>query len=340
MTSSPRRGALASGIAALSNWRLAALLLTATLLPGLLVASSLWPALRDGLGGTLAGDHILANDPLLAPADVFDFVHDKAAAIRGAWNAAWIAALLGVLVQIFFAGGFVRCLGRPAGARVGVLEFLDGSRRDFWHNLKCFALFALAAAITIGLWVAGMRALGRKLFENAAPGSGAFLFNVARLLGALLLYAALSLWHDFARAARRIAPGIGAWRGFGFAHRRLSGRRVRALGLFLFWLLLGGLVFLLLFSLGWTIPATTAAGTLALFGIQLATLSVRPFVRVGAWGSYLALLDQASSSPGPVAVSVPLEPPVLARETGPLPAEPADPSGSDYPGNIEGRDLR
>jgi hypothetical protein len=307
-----RRGTIRAGFSALANWRLAAILLIATVVPSVLVASAFWPALRDGLGGTLAGDHVLSNDPLLAPTDLVDFLYDRRSAVAGTLDAAWVAALAGVLVQIAFAGGFVRALGR--GGRARVADFVEGSLHDFWHNLKVFLLFALAAAIALGLWTSAGRGIAKKAFENSAPGTGGELaVRVVTIVGALLLFAALSLWQDFARAARRIAPGIGAWRAYGFARRRLAGRHTRALGLFAFWLVVGGAALLLLVAVSFALPASSGAGVLLLFAAQLAALSVRPLTRVAAWGSYIALLDQASAP----------DPQVLALSTAsPLPSSP------------------
>lgn len=323
MSAGRRRSVLRAGFDALAHWRFAALLLAVTLLPALLSASALWPALRDGFSQTLAGDHVLRNDPLLAPADVTDFFHAESPAIAGAWHAAWSAALFGILVQIFFTGGFVRSLNRPI--RPTVADFLEGSRRDFAHNLKCFLVFVVAAALVIGLWAAAVFGTGKKLLEGRPPGDPAFLaIRIIGIVIALLLYAILSLWHDFARAARRVDPRIRAWRAYGFARRRLSGRWSAAIGLFLFWVIVGSVAFLLLFALGWSLRAVSTAGVVLLFLVQLATLSVRPLVRVATWGSYIALLDRASFPPQSATVRVPPITPAPESEvasSAPLPDE-------------------
>ena len=74
---------------------------------------------------------------------------------------------------------------------------------------------------------------------------------------AVLLWGVLSLLYDFARAARRYAPAIGAWRGYGFARRALRGSWTRGLVLYLFWLLLGGAAWLAAIALAWTMPAAS-----------------------------------------------------------------------------------
>ncbi|MCP6756563.1 hypothetical protein NL533_33560, partial [Klebsiella pneumoniae] len=76
----------------------------------------------------------------------------------------------------------------------------------------------------------------------------------------------LSLHYDFARAARRYAPAIGAWRAWGFARRALRSSRARALGLFVFWLVAGGAVWLGLVAVAWSAPA---ASPIAIFGLFL-----------------------------------------------------------------------
>jgi hypothetical protein len=114
---------------------------------------------------------------------------------------------------------------------------------------------------------------------------------VATAVGALFLYAFFSLLQDFARAARRDGSAIGAWRAYGRARRILSGRWMRAFGLFLFWLLFGGALLLAGIALEWTAPAVSALAIALHVLIQVAVLAVRSAVRVAAWGSYLHLYD-------------------------------------------------
>ena len=75
--------ALASGFVALAAWRLASILTVWTVLPALLAASPLVPALRDAFSETLAGDHVLRNHPTFAATDAFDFLHDYRAVVAG-----------------------------------------------------------------------------------------------------------------------------------------------------------------------------------------------------------------------------------------------------------------
>lgn len=308
MNGRERAGSLAAGFAALLHWRLAALLIACTVLPALMAASSLVPALRASFAETLAGDQVLRNDPTAAPTDVLDFLREQKTAIAGAWRAGWVAALVGVVLQIFFAGGFVEVVGRRP--RPAVLEFLDGSWRNFWHNLKCFVLFFVSGGIVVGAWVALGGAAARKLFEKTPPGeTSTFLYRAGVFLGALLLFAVFSLLHDFSRAARRVrvGPTIGAFRAYGRARRTLRRRWLRALGLFFFWGVLGALLLAALFSAAWALSARDAGTVFLLFALQLAALCVRPFVRVAAWGSYLALID-AAEPPAPIPSVASLEP--------------------------------
>ncbi len=301
-----------AGFSALSNWRLVLLLTGATVLLSVSAAMPLLPALNDSFAGTLAGDHILRNHPTFAPTDVFDFLREKHSVLSGTRMAARCAALIGLLLQIFFAGGLIEVLGKPGP--LSMTDFFVASRRNFWHNVKCFFFFVLAAGIAVGGWIAAALFAQKKLFEETPPAANStFLFRVGAILVALLLYAVLSLLYDFARAARRADNAIGAWRAFGHARRRLKGRWMRALGLFGFWLVAGCVALLLLVEFEWgrTAVSALAIGLLAL--LQILVLSVRPAVRVAAWGSYVALLDSAQP------------PPVLSRPTRDIPLPPSEP---------------
>ena len=115
--------------------------------------------------------------------------------------------------------------------------------------------------------------------------------NWGVLVLAVLIWGVLSLLYDFARAARRYSPTIGAWRAYGFARRALRGSWIRALVLFGFWLVVGGAVWFAPFSLAWSMPAVSALAIAVLFLVQLLVLWRRSAIRVAAWGSYLEFLD-------------------------------------------------
>ena len=178
-------GSLAAGFAALRTGRLLVfLLILPTVVLSLLAVAPLGPSLSDSLAGTLAGDHLLRNHPAFAPADYFDFLREKAPAVAGMLAAARWAALLILLQQIFFAGGLVAVLGRSA--RVSLPDLVAGAKRNFWHNLKCFAIFIAGFGVAFGAWFALTRAFSKKAFENTPPGAwSAFLFRLLVVLGAL-----------------------------------------------------------------------------------------------------------------------------------------------------------
>ena len=307
---SERGGNLAAGFAALKGGRLVIFILTvATMVLAVLAAAPLGPALAQSFAGTLAGDHILKNHPSFAPTDFFDFLREKAPAVSGMGAAERLAALIGLLQQILFAGGIVAVLGRAVP--ISLPDFVAGVRRNAWHNIKCFLIFLLLAGTILGVWFGVTHALSRKLFEGMAPGSpSATIFKVATAVVALILYAVLSLLQDFARATRRDGSAIGAWRSYGRARRILAGRWTRALGLFLFWLLFGGALLSAGIALEWTAPAVSALAIAVHVLIQAAVLAVRSAIRVAAWGSYLHLYDGAQPpAPPPIAVLEPEPPP-------------------------------
>jgi hypothetical protein len=284
-----RKGSIAAGFASLSHGKLILLLTLTAVVLGALGAAPLLPAFHDKLGGTLAGDHFIRNHPTFAPSDFFDFLFEQEYAIKGARRTALAAGILGVLLQVFFAGGIVAVLHRGPFT---FGQFLEPSRRNFWHNLKCLVLFGISGGAVLGLWFGGLGFATKKLLEDVPPDarvrSAVWWLT---LIGGTLLFAAVSLLYDFARAARRYAPTIGAWRGYRFARRALSGSWIRAILLFLFWLLVGGGVVLALFAATWLMPAVSAPAVAVLFLLQLAVLWTRSAARVAAWGSYLSFLD-------------------------------------------------
>ena len=313
-------GSLAAGFAALRSGKTIILILTAaTIVLSILAAAPLGPSLADAFAGTLAGDHVLKNHPTFAPTDVFDFLREKAPAVSGTLAAARWGALLILLQQILVAGGIVSVLGRTE--EFTLAEFVAGVRRNAWHNFKCFLLFLLTAGVSIGAWIGLAYVLSRKVFANVPPGAApALIGRVGTVLGALFLYAVFSLLHDFARAARRFDLSVGAWRAYGRARRTLAGLWPRAFGLFFFWLFVGGAVLVAGIALEWSAPAVSAAAIGAHMVLQLAVLSIRPAVRVAAWGSFLNLYDraEAASAVTPVPLPEPGAPQVLTLEDHPL----------------------
>ena len=305
----PPRGSLAAGFAALSHGKLILLLALTTAALGLAGAMPLTPAIAGSIAGTLAGDHLIRNAATLAPTDFLDFLREQAPAVRGARRAALFAGVLGVVLQAFFAGGIVAVLGR---GRFSFSQFFEPARRNLWHNTKCLLLFAASAGIALGAWFGGVAAVAKKALESVPPDAPVrtLVFWVT-IVGGVLLYAGLSLLYDFARAARRYSPTIGAWRAFRFAWRALAGARLRALLLFLFWLFAGGGVAAGAVLAAWCMPAVSLPAVAALLALQFAALWLRAAVRVGAWGSYIGFLDRrgrpalsALSAPRPAAASL------------------------------------
>ncbi len=288
------RGSIASGFRALRHGKLILLLLLTTLVLGGIAAMPLAAVFRTDFTGTLIGDHLVRNSPSLAPTDFVDFYEKKADAFHGARHTANAAGILGVLLQAFFAGGIVVVLGRGPFA---FGQFFEPARRNLWHNVKCLLLFAPALVAVVGGWLGGAIAASHKLLEDAPPEAASRTAAWwATLLIGLLLFGALSLVYDFARAARRYAPTIGAWRSARFAWRVLGGAWLRAMGLFVFWFLLGALVVGVGVGAVWLLPAVSRPAIALLVAVQLAALALRSAVRVGAWGSYLAFLDSRAGS--------------------------------------------
>lgn len=323
MTPIESRSGIGAGFSALGRAKALVVVMTAvTIVLSVLAAAPILPSFRDSFAGTLAGDHILKNHPTFAPTDVFDFLREKSAAVGGARAATNLAVLIAILQQILFAGGLVSVLGKATP--VTLPGFVAGVRRNAWHNVKCFLIFLLFAGATIGIWFAAHHAIYKKFFESLPPGSSStFLFRVAVILGALLLYAVFSLLHDFARAARRSEDTIGAWRAYGHALRTLSGRWPRALGIFLFWFLFGGALLILAIGVEWSAPAISALAIALHILLQIAVLTIRPAIRIATWGSYLALYDRVQPTLAPPAVVLaappePLLPPSLTLDETPL----------------------
>jgi hypothetical protein len=280
---------MAAGFASISHGKLILLLALTSVVLGFSGAAPLMPSLHAALSGTLAGDHLIRNSPTFAPSDFLDFLREKDPAVDAMrWAARW-AGLLGVLLQMLYAGGIVVVLGRGP---FSFGQLFEPARRNFWHNLKCFFLFAIANLIVLGAWLGGGGALRKKLLEDAPPDAQArsLTFWILAVVG-VLLFAALSLLYDFARAARRHAPTIGAFRAYRFARRALSGSWLRVLALWIFWFALGGGAVLGLFALTWSMPAVSRPAIGLLILLQFGVLWLRSAVRVAAWGSYIGFLE-------------------------------------------------
>ena len=280
---------LAAGFRALAQGKLILLLAVTSALLGLTAAVPLHRPLEDHVGGTLAGEHFLRNHPTFAPTDFIDFARENASAIQGVASGSGYFALAAIVLQMFFAGGMVVVLGR---GNFTFGQFFEPARRNFWHNAKCFLLFAVVVVVVFGAVLGGAFALDEKVFEQAPPhDTSRYLWRWAVRIVAVLLWAGLSLLYDFARACRRYTPRIGAWRAFGFARRALRGSWTRGLVLYLFWLVLGGAAWFGTIALAWAMPAASVPAIALLFALQFVTIYVRSAVRVAAWASFLEFLD-------------------------------------------------
>jgi hypothetical protein len=283
------RGPVAAGFESLRHRKLIAILTLTTVILGIGAALPMLPTLHQTMVHTLAGDHFQRNDPTKAPTDFFDFIVEKDAVIDGTRHAIGGMGVLGVVLQMFFAGGIVVVLGRGP---FSFGQFFEPARRNFWHNFKCFLVFGIAAGGALWGWIEGLGDLRSDLVRDLAPESAArpLTFWIFAL-GALLLFAALSLLYDFARAARRFAPRIGAWRAYRFAGRALAGSSRSALALWFFWFVLGGAAVLVLLAATWGLRVESPIGLVVLVALQVAALAVRSAVRVAAWGSYVEFLE-------------------------------------------------
>ncbi len=280
---------LAAGFRALGHGKLILLLAVTTVVVAAGTAAPLHRVFVKVLGETLAGDHFLRNHPTAAPTDFFDFLRFNAGAVTSVRSGSWYGLLLTIVLQMFFAGGIVGVLGRGPFT---FGQFFEPARRNFWHNFKCFFLFAVFLAVVFGALFGAFTA-AKKPFENVAPDAASrTAWHGGLGVLAVFLWGVLSLHYDFARAARRYAPAIGAWRAWRFAGRALRGSRAQALGLFAFWLVAGGAVWLGLFAVAWSMPAASPIAIAGLFLLQFLVLWVRSAVRVAAWGSYLDFLDR------------------------------------------------
>ncbi|MCM3875011.1 MAG: hypothetical protein NEA02_01185, partial [Thermoanaerobaculia bacterium] len=147
-------------------------------------------------------------------------------------------------------------------------------------------------AVVYGIVFGGAFAASKKIFEDVPPDADSRTsWDWGLRILAVLIWGVCSLLYDFARAARRYSPLIGAWRAFRFARRALSGSWTKGLALFLFWFLIGGAAWLACIAAAWYLPAVSVPAIALLFFLQILGLGARSAVRIATWGSYLAFLD-------------------------------------------------
>lgn len=290
--SAERRGSLGAGFRELSHGKLILLLTVTSLLLGISGATPLRSSFAKTIAGTLAGQHFLENAPRAAPTDFFDYLREERAAVGGARDAARWAGFLGVLLQMLFVGGIVTVLHRGP---FSFSDFFTPARRNFWHNVKCLLIFAVTLAVLLGLWLWLTIRAARRMLADVPPATTPRILAWCGIAAvALLLFGAISLLYDFSRAARRFSPTIGALRSWRFALRALRGGWLKAMGLFLFWLIAGGVAVAAGFGIVWTMPAVSRPAIGLLFLLMLGVLALRSAVRVAAWGSYIAFLESGA----------------------------------------------
>ena len=209
---------LAAGFRALGHGKLIFLLAAATVLTAAGSAAPLHGVFTKELGGTLAGDHFLRNHPTAAPTDFFDFLRFNAGAVTGVLSGSRYGVLLTILLQMFFAGGIVAVLGR---GRFTFGQFFEPARRNFWHNAKCFFLFAVLLAVVLGA-LFGVHEAGKKIFEDVPPDAT----RLAAWKSALVVLAVL-LW-GVALTPLRLRPRRPALLSVDRSLARLGVRTTRA----------------------------------------------------------------------------------------------------------------
>ena len=204
------------------------------------------------------------------------------------------AGLLGVLLQMFFAGGIVAVLGRGP---FSFGQFLEPARRNLWHNVKCFLLFALLAGVVLGALVRRRLRRSRRSSSKTSlrtpPAARAATCWVVVLVGAAPLRGDLSALRLRARGPALLAHDRRLARVPLRPPRALRARGSRALGLLLFWLVAGGaaVVGALRRDLERCRPSRAPAIALLFAAPVRASSGCASAVRVAAWGSYVAFLE-------------------------------------------------
>ncbi len=149
--------------------------------------------------------------------------------------------------------------------------------------------FAIAAAVWLGLLVAGPVRLLHRLGKNAAPHT--FLPDLAfwwAVVGGAIVLLNVGLRYDLARVALARGEAVNARGAYRVAKRRLRGSRPSAMLLAVVWLVIGIAVQAAFTSWGLRWDPQTNASTLGLFVFRQFGFFVLAMVRVGFWGSLLA----------------------------------------------------
>ena len=155
-----------------------------------------------------------------------------------------VAAVAGALVvfallQIFLTGGVLRAIisGRPRPVfRLVVAESAGLFKSNLWATVR----FAIAAAVWLGILVAGPVRLLHRLGKNAAPHT--FLPDLAfwwAVVGGAIVLLNVGLRYDLARVALARGEAVNARGAYRVAKRRLRGSRPSAMLLAVVWLVMG-----------------------------------------------------------------------------------------------------
>jgi hypothetical protein len=307
------RNPIASGFAALAGWRTTLVLLASANLAALPVPMALRGSLSSAFGDTLAGAAIRGNAQPDAGLYWIDYLR-RYHPFSAASGAFWLAVALTLLFQIFLAGGIIETVGRERTPFLG--EFFGACGRHFRHNLAAFLLFVLFVLLLPGVWLGLTGAAAHALFSSSPPHTpAAAIVAGVRYVVALLLFAALSMAYDFARAMPRFGP-VRAWPAFrgglAIARREPAG----VLGIFFFWLIAAGLLQLGWSALEWRAAPASAGAIAVVFLAEQAGIWIRCAARVATWGSIVSFLGpRAQESQITIAIPTAPAPRIAGAET-------------------------
>ena len=207
------------------------------------------------------------------------------------------AFLVFALLQIFLTGGVLRALiaGRPRPVfRLVVAESAGLFKANLWATIR----FALAAALWLGILVAGPAALLSKLGKDAAPHT--FIPELRFwwiLVGGAIVFLNVGLRYDLARVALARGEAVNARGAYRVAKRRLRGSRPSAILLAVVWIALGLAVQAAFTSWGLRWNPQSNGTTWWLFVFRQFGFFVLAMVRVGFWASLLAWENERRPSP-------------------------------------------
>lgn len=207
------------------------------------------------------------------------------------------AFLVFALLQAFLTGGVLRALiaGRPRPVfRLVVAESAGLFKANLWATIR----FALAAAVWLGILVAGPAALLAKLGKDSAPHT---LLPELRfwwiLVGGAIVLLNVGLRFDLARVALARGEAVNARGAFRVAKRRIRGGRASVILLALFWIAIAAAIQAFFTSAGLKWNPQTNGSTFGLFVFRQFGFFVLAMVRVGFWASLLAWENERRPSP-------------------------------------------